>query len=150
MSANELSTIGLNIERAQALFQAVEYRDPEGVLAIYDEKIVINEAPSLPYGGEYHDHEGALRHGMGFRTAWDHFQPWSARGLQPYFIAQGDHVAVLWRHKAKRAETGEKIDLPAVSIYRFIEGKIVDSRMFHFDTARLLHFLRIAPGTGPK
>jgi len=42
-------------------------------------------------------------------------------------------------------ETGEKIDLPAVSVYHFVNGRIVDSRMFHFDTADLLQFL----GRGP-
>jgi hypothetical protein len=33
-----------------------------------------------------------------------------------------------------------RIDLPAVSIYRLSGGKIVESRMFHFDTAALLDF----------
>lgn len=145
MPASESSTVRLNAERARLLFQAVEHRDREGVAAIYDEKIIINEAPSLPYGGEYHGHEGALHHGLGFRATWDRFQPSSTRGLEPHFIAQGDYVAVLWRHKAENRETGQKIDLPAVSIYRFVEGRIVDSRMFHFDTATLLQFLGAAP-----
>src|SRR5580704_18130802 len=99
-----------------------------------EENVVINEAPSLPYGGEYRGLEDALRHGQGFRACWDRFEPWNARGLEPRFIAQSDHVAVLWRHKAENAENGQRIDLPAVSIYRFLEGKIVDSRMCHFDT----------------
>jgi uncharacterized protein len=43
--------------------------------------------------------------------------------------------------KAENRETGEYIDLPAVSVYRFLDGMIVDSRMFHFDTATLLKFL---------
>jgi len=142
MSASESWTIDRNTEQARRLFQAVEHRDREGVMAIYDRNIVINEAPSLPYGGEYRRHEGALHHGIGFRAAWDRFQAWSSRGLEPRFIAQGEHVAVLWRHKAEDTGSGEKIDLPAVSIYRFVDGKIVDSRMFHFDTAALLEFLR--------
>ena len=33
---------------------------------------------------------------------------------------------------------------PAVSVYRFASGKIIESRMFHFDTASLLRFLRTA------
>lgn len=136
-----MSATELNLEQARRLFHAVEHRDRNGIAAIYDENIVINEAPSLPYGGEYRGHAGALRHAIGFRGTWDRFQPWDARGLEPSFIAQRDHVVVLWRHRAENGETGQKVDLPAVSIYRFVDGKIVDSRMFHFDTATLLQFL---------
>jgi ketosteroid isomerase-like protein len=130
-----------NEEAARRLFEAVEHRDPQGVAAIYHEHIVINEAPSLPYGGEYHGREGALRHGQGFRASWDRFQPSDLRGLEPRFVAQGDQVAVQWHHKAENRETGARIDLPAAGIYRFVDGKVADSRMFHFDIAALLKFL---------
>ncbi len=126
-----------NAQAARRLFEAVEHRSRDGVVAVYHENIVINEAPSLPYGGEYHGHEGALRHGQGFRATWDRFQPSDVRGLEPRFVAQGDHVAVLWRHKAENHETGERIDLPAAGIYRFVDGFVIDSRMFHFDIAGL-------------
>jgi hypothetical protein len=40
-------------------------------------------------------------------------------------------------------------DLPAVSVYRFADGRTVGSRMFHFDTAMLLRFLgETSAGTG--
>lgn len=137
----------INAQAARRLFEAVEHRSREGVVAIYDQNIVINEAPSLPYGGEFLGHEGALRHGQGFRAAWDRYQPSKTRGLEPRFIAQGDHVAVLWRHRAENHETGERLDLPAAGFYRFLDGKVVDSRMFHFDIAALLRFLNgKAPG----
>jgi ketosteroid isomerase-like protein len=137
----------INAQAAQRLFEAVEHRSREGVMALYHENIVINEAPRLPYGGEFLGHEGALRHGQGFRAAWDRFQPSRTRGLEPRFIAQGEHVAVLWRHRAENHETGERIDLPAAGVYRFVDGKVVNSRMFHFDIAALLRFLNgKAPG----
>ena len=137
----------INAQAARRLFEAVEHRSREGVVAIYDQNVVINEAPSLPYGGEFLGHEGALRHGQGFRAAWDRYQPSKTRGLEPRFIAQGDHVAVLWRHRAENHETGERLDLPAAGFYRFLDGKVVDSRMFHFDIAALLRFLNgKAPG----
>jgi uncharacterized protein len=125
----------------EALFEAVDRRDREGVRTAYAENITIHEAASLPYGGDYRGPEGALRHGHGFRAAWDHFQPHEARGLDPRIIADGDHVVVLWRHKVKNPETGDELDLPAVSVYRMENAKIADSRMFQFDTAALLRFL---------
>jgi hypothetical protein len=130
-----------NGDAARRLFEAVEHRNPQGVAAIYHPRIVINEAPSLPYGGEYLGHEGAFRHGQGFRAAWDRYQPLATRSLDPHFIAQGDYVAVQWRHRAENRATGERIDLPAAGIYRFADGMVVDSRMFHFDIAALLQFL---------
>ena len=130
-----------NADAARRLFEAVENRNPQGVAAIYHERVVINEAPELPYGGEYRGHAGALRHAQGFRATWDRFQRSNAGGLEPRFVAQDDHVAVQWRHKAENRETGERIDLAAAGVYRFVDGMVVDSRMFHFDIAALLKFL---------
>ncbi len=79
-----------NAETARRLFEAVEARNPQVLLAIYHPRVVINEAPSLPYGGEYHGHEGAFRHAQGFLKTWDRFQPPEARSLEPHFVAQGD------------------------------------------------------------
>lgn len=63
-----------NIEVVQKLFEAVERRDLAGVLAAYDENIVIREAEGLPYGGEYHGLEGAQRHAYGYVQAWGSVQ----------------------------------------------------------------------------
>jgi ketosteroid isomerase-like protein/uncharacterized protein YciI len=136
-----LSQARANKRAVNALFEAVDRRDRDGVRAAYDENITIHEAASLPYGGDYRGSEGALRHGQGFRAAWDRFQPRAARGLDPRIIADGDHVVVLWCHKVENAETGDNLELPAVSVYRMENAKIADSRMFHFDTAALLRFL---------
>jgi uncharacterized protein len=136
-----LSRASANKGTVKALFKAVDRRDGEGVRAVYDENITIHEAASLPYGGDYHGLEAALRHGQGFRAAWDRFQPDEARGLDPQIVADADHVVVLWRHEVVNAETGDRLNLPAVSVYRMENEKIANSRMFHFDTAALLRFL---------
>jgi uncharacterized protein len=36
---------------------------------------------------------------------------------------------------------GDSVYLPAVSIYRMQDGKIIESRMYHFDTVALIRFL---------
>ena len=125
------------------LFEAVAQRNPAGVFGAYHPDIVISEAPSLPYGGEYRGQEGAIRHAEGFRSTWDRYQPEASRNLEPEFFALGDRVTVLWRFRAQRP-TGESIDLPVVSIYRLRDSRIIESRMFHFDTAALLQFLESA------
>lgn len=46
-----------NIETVRRFLKAVEERDLPEVLAAYHENVVIREAESLPYGGEFHGHE---------------------------------------------------------------------------------------------
>jgi hypothetical protein len=62
------------VEVVRRLFDAVERRDPEGVLACYAEDVEINEAAVLPYGGTYRGHQGAVAHAAGFLTAWNPYQ----------------------------------------------------------------------------
>jgi ketosteroid isomerase-like protein len=122
------------------LFEAVSRRDPGEYFGAYHPDILISEAPSLPYGGDYKGLEGVLRHAERFRATWDRYQPEGRRQLEPEFLAAGDRVIVLWRLRALGAD-GDSVNLPAVSIYRLQDGKIIESRMFHFDTVALVRFL---------
>jgi uncharacterized protein len=124
------------------LFEAVGRRDAASLLACYDPAIHIHEAPSLPYGGEYHGLEGAVRHAQGYLRTWDAHQSASERQLDPELICSGDRVAVLWRQKARSRRTGHAIDLPVLSLYRVgASGKVLEARMCHFDTVQLAAFL---------
>jgi uncharacterized protein len=122
------------------LFEAVARRDPGEYFVAYHPDILISVAPSLPYGGDYKGLEGVLRHAERFRATWDRYQPEGRRELEPEFLAAGDRVFVLWRLRALGAD-GDSVDLPAVSIYRLQDGKIIESRMFNFDTVALARFL---------
>lgn len=138
-----------NRDIVRTLFGAVAARDLGPMFEIYDPDIVIREAASLPYGGEYHGHQGMLDHGMGFARTWDPFQGPAERSLDPEFFGTGDHVFVLWRQRARSAG-GSRIDLPATSVYRLREGRILTSTMHHHDTAALLSFLREAQDAAAK
>src|SRR5262245_51240991 len=131
--SEELATV-------RKLFEAVARRDARGYFAAYHPGILINEAPSLPYGGVYKGLEGVLRHAERFRATWDRYQSEGQRELEPEFLTVGDRVIVLWRLRAQGAN-GDSVDLPAVSIYRLQDGKIIESRMYHFDTVALVRFL---------
>lgn len=128
-----------NVEIIKKLFEAVERRDAAGVLGVYDENIVIREARSLPYGGEFHGAEGALKHAQGYRKIWDDLQSSDERKMNAKFLDAGDYVIVLWRQRAVKGE--QKLDLSAASIYKLRDGKIVESEMFQ-DTASVLEFLK--------
>jgi ketosteroid isomerase-like protein len=130
-----------NKETVRRLFKAVEERDLAGVLAAYDENVVIREAESLPYGGEFHGHEGGQRHALGALEVWGNLQPPGERTMNAKFLDAGeDYVIVLWRQRGVSSD-GEKFDAPVVSVYRMRGGKIVESQMFHSDTKALMQFL---------
>jgi ketosteroid isomerase-like protein len=129
-----------NVEIVRRLFRAVEEREVEPMFEIYDPEVVIREARSLPYGGEHHGHEGMVNHGLGYVGTWGPLQASDERRLEPGFFHSGDHVFVRWRQKA-RGSNGETLDLPALSVYRLEEGKVIESEMYQFDTAAILRFL---------
>ena len=136
-----------NVEVVQRLFALVERCDSMSTeerlrqySEIYDLEVVIREAASLPYGGVYRGAQGVKQHALGFRQTWDPFQSGAERNLQPQVLDVGEYIVVLWRHKAAKPD-GEKIELPAVSVYKMRAGRIVESQMFHSDTAALLRFL---------
>lgn len=129
-----------NVAVVRRLFQAVEDRDVEPMYGIYDPEVTITEAPSLPYGGTYHGHQGALEHGLGYLQAWEALQTEDDRRLQPRFACFEDTVLVRWRQKA-HGPKGQGFDQPCLSVYELRGGKVVESTMHHLDTAALLGFL---------
>ena len=132
-----------NVEVVRRLFRAVEERDLEGVLDAYDPEIVIHEADSLPYGGDHRGLKGAKRHAYGFWRTWRFLQSADETKLGATFLDGGDRVVALFRHRAHSAD-GKKIDLPVVGVYEVRGGRVVEARMFHFDTVEISEFLKRA------
>jgi uncharacterized protein len=132
-----------NVEAVRRLFRAVEERDLAGILDAYDPDIVIHEADSLPYGGDHRELQGAKRHAHGFWRTWRFLQSAEETKLGATFLDGGDHVVAFFRHRAHSAG-GKKMDVPVVGVYGVRGGKVVEARMFHFDTAKILEFLEYA------
>lgn len=141
-----------NLATVRAMFAAVAARGDAAHAAerwaaysgLYDPDAVIHEAPSLPYGGEYTGLAGVAAHAQGYGAAWGRLQAPEMQDLQPTFIAGGDEVVVLWRQRGVNAGTGEIFDMPATSVYQMKRGRVLQSRMFHFDVAATRDFLERA------
>jgi len=130
----------------QRLFQAVEDRDFDAMLECYDEDVEITETPSLPYGGVYRGHAGVRRHAEGFLRAWGVHQRAEGPRLEPVLVpGPGGVVVGLFRHRALDLRTGRVLDEPEVGVYEVVEGRVVRSRMYHFDPRALVEFLTEAP-----
>lgn len=127
----------------QRLFAAVEARDGSSMGELYAPEVIVREAPSLPYGGDYNGHAGVMQHAAAYTRTWDRLQTAADRRMDPRFFAADDWVLVSWRQRAHG--TGGALDMPMVSQYRLADLRIVESRMLAFDTVALVAFLRAQP-----
>src|SRR6266571_1174310 len=131
------------METVERLFDAVRRRDHAGVQEAYHPEIVIHEAPSLPYGGDYHGHEGAMQHLNGFYRTWKALKPRElieqAQREHPPIVLETtqDYVVVLGRNTAVAPGSGRKLDLPEVFVFKMRDGKVVESWMVHQDTVAI-------------
>jgi len=83
----EQAAAAAGLGTVRRMFKAAERRDPQTLLGTYAEDIVITEAASLPYGGVYHGHHGAVRHALAYTTTWDRLQSAGDRRMEPAHLA---------------------------------------------------------------
>jgi uncharacterized protein len=107
----------------------------------YHPDVVIHEAPSLPYGGDYHGLPGAAEHAVGFTETWDRLQTAQQRELNPRIVATDSEAFVVWKLRGQHPGDLAVSEFPAVSHYRFQAGRVIESRMCLFDTVAVVEFL---------
>lgn len=130
------------------IFQALEARDREPLLARYHPDIEFHWPPSLPYGGS--GGLEALRARAPDQTwsgTWWPLQPTETeRRMDPRVVAaQADEVVVLW-HQRGVHPTGQRLDMPVLGLYRVCDGKLARAQMFYFDTIVVADFLARGKG----
>ncbi len=139
-----------HVEVVQRLFEAVRRRDRAALLEAYHPEVVIHEAPSLPYGGDYRGHQGAIDHVQGFYRTWEGLkqrEPLAEAGREgtPIILqTTQDYVVVFGRQRAVAPQSGRSLDVPEVFVFKMRDGKVVESWMLNQDTVAILEFLREA------
>jgi ketosteroid isomerase-like protein len=126
------------------LFDAIENRDFERILEIYDPDVEFHWPPALPYGGSTRGYQTDPGRPT-WQSVWLPLQPEpSDRRMDPRVIASSDdEVAVLY-HQRGRDPKGNLFDGEVVGVYRVIGGKLRRAQMFYFDTKATSSFLRSA------
>ncbi len=120
-------------EVVDRLFRAVEDVDAAAYLnGTYHRDVVIHEAPSLPYGGDYHGLEGVLDHAEAFLAAWRPYRSPEEQAMDAVIDAVTDNAYVRWRLCVSGRE------FLFISHYRFEDGLIIESRMYSADAAGVL------------
>lgn len=124
-----------NLKIVRQLFRAVRARDEAGVMKAYHPDILIHESPSMPYGGDYRGHRQAIQHMNGYYQFWDPLRPPTGEHEEGIWLeTTRDYVVVMWQEDAIMPGSGERIELPAIGVYRVQDGRVIESRMFQ-DTA---------------
>jgi uncharacterized protein len=112
-------------------FDAVERRDRARLDALYHPDVEFHWPPSLL------DAWGNAR-----MESWDEVQPTKAeRRMDPRVLAAGEDVVVQWHWRA-RGRHGRLLDAPVLGVYRVRDGRLASARMFFFDAASVLDFLK--------
>jgi ketosteroid isomerase-like protein len=141
------------VETVKRLFDAVDRHDQVAILEAYHPQVVIHEAACLPYGGEYHGHEGALAHVNAFYQTWTGLKPSISRD-RPEEVQREDstvflgttqeYVVVFGQNRAVAPQSGRKLSVPEAFVFRMRDGKVAESWMLNQDTVAILEFLKEA------
>ena len=147
-----------HVDAVKRLFDAVRRRDQAALLEAYHPEVVIHEAACLPYGGDYHGHEGALAHVNAFYHTWAGLKPGVAKErleearweYSPIFLeTTQEYVVVFGRNTALAPQSGRKLDVPEVWVFKMRDGKVAESWMLNQDTVAILDFLKEAHESAP-
>jgi ketosteroid isomerase-like protein len=127
------------------MIRAVEERDAERILEIYDPAVEFHWPPSLPgYGGAFKGPE-VLEMNTAFTDAWDPLQPTDeARRIHPRVVASNDNEVVVHYHQRGTDQRGRTCDTEVLAIYEVDDGKVTRLQMFYFEPEKVADFLRAA------
>jgi ketosteroid isomerase-like protein len=138
------------LEAVGRLFEAVVQRDEAALLEAYHPEVVIHDAPSLPYGGDYRGHEGAIHHVRGFYQTWDTLRRGElleeAQQAHPPIIldTKGEYIVVLGQARVMAPSSERTVDLPEAFVFKVRDEKVIETWMFHQDTVAILDLLKQA------
>jgi ketosteroid isomerase-like protein len=138
------------LEAVGRLFEAVVQRDEAALLEAYHPEVVIHDAPSLSYGGDYRGHEGAIHHVRGFYQTWDTLRRGElleeAQQAHPPIIldTKGEYVVVLGQARVMAPSSERTVDLPEAFVFKVRDDKVIETWMFHQDTVAILDLLKQA------
>ena len=116
--------MGSDAEVVLGVIRAVDERDGERLMELFDDEVQLHDAASLPYGGVV---EGKRSIREQIETApektwlgtWDPVQPTEAeRRMDPRVLAENDGEVVVLYHQRALAPNGERFDSPVMASTR--------------------------------
>lgn len=102
--------------------------------------VVMYQAHSLPYGGQWHGHHGFREFIAAMGESWD--------GLwfdDQRFVIDGDRVVVHSRGRLRARRTGQVLETSLLQWIGFRDGLITEFRPYYHDTSAVLAALGEPP-----
>lgn len=126
------------------MIQAVEQRDGERLLEIYDPDVEFTWPPELPYGSTYRGNE-VIKMSEAFAAAWEPLQRTDdARRFDPRVLGvNGDEVTVLYHQRADTPDGG-LWETEVIGLYTVVNAHVLRLQMFYFDPTTTAAFLATA------
>jgi ketosteroid isomerase-like protein len=128
-----------NIEVMLKLFGAIERRDEETLLSLYQPDVEFHWPTSLPYGGTS---RGLAVDRPSWEETWIVLQPTEAeRRFDPRIVAASDDEVVILYHQRGMSPSGETLDAEVLGVYQLCEEKLARAQMFYFDPVAVTNFI---------
>jgi ketosteroid isomerase-like protein len=122
-----------NREIVEQIYAAANAGDLAGVAARMHDDVVLHQAPSLPYGGEYVGKEAAMGCLLKMFA-----QYWEVGALTVHNIAVDDDLVITAVDLTATARpTGRRVVMPFRECFRLRDGLVVDLQPFYYDTAAI-------------
>jgi ketosteroid isomerase-like protein len=108
-----------------------------GMAACLADDVVMYQAESLPYGGEWRGRQGMERFMAAFSRAWQ-----SLEFIEQRFVSERDTVVVYNRGRLRARASGRVLDTSIMQLISVRDGLVAEFRPFYLDTAAVLEALR--------
>jgi ketosteroid isomerase-like protein len=123
-----------NVELVRRLYAALAAVDLDAILEIFDAGVEVHQTPELPWGGDFHGHDGL---GQFFGLLREHI---TSRVTIDSVYAAGDVVVQIGRTAGTVNATGTPFDVQEVHLLTVRDGKVVRFDA-HIDTPAMLEAL---------
>lgn len=129
----------MSVALIRRLYDRAHVGDWDGVETMLSDDLVIHEAASLPFGGEYRGRD-ALRRLYGIVMGY-----WDKPNVEIYSIVGDDtHVVALMNFTMTSKITGNSFTQKMAEVSTVENGLVTEMRIHYYDTAQ------VAAQAGPK
>jgi len=120
-----------NIEKVQAMFDAMAVGDFEQMKSYLHPDVVVTEADCLPYAGVYRGPDAYIQLVHTVVSTWDDLQ------LSVNAMAESGDMVMVVSEFAGKNKAGVAFNMPMTEVFYFTDGKISEVRPYYFDTHQL-------------
>jgi ketosteroid isomerase-like protein len=122
------------VEVVKRIYQMLAAGDLEGVLAHVSDDVSITQDAALPWGGQYHGHDGLAAFGLALTGTID------SEVTHEALYGAGDRVVQFGRTRGTVRSSGAVFDVPECHLWTIEDGQVVAAE-FYIDTTAMLKAL---------